>query len=218
MARSAARLALGAWLAALAALTALAACGFQSPMSAPDGAPAGPDAAVFDPATDCPPSYTASLASTAATSRYRVITTTGPFWPHNATCNADRPGATHAMAPGTMQELTELKAHLDTASTLDRYYLGGVQDPQATAVNQGWIWFDGTPLPQTAWYQLENEPDDNNSGTEAHNSQLVIIDRLLTYLHDATGTSSYGIVCECDGAPVAPTAQDFVDRDPTNPN
>jgi hypothetical protein len=216
MTRGAAQLALGAWLAALAA------CSFRSPASTPDGVPmgpdAGPDAPAFDPATDCPPSYTASLASTAATSRYRVITTTGTFWPQNATCNSDRPGVTHAVTLGTMQELIELKAHLDTVSTLDRYYLGGVQDPQATAASQGWIWFDGTPLLQTAWYQPEGEPDDANSGVEAHNAQLVIIDRTLTYFHDASGTSSYGIVCECDGTPVAATAQDFVDRDPKNPN
>src|SRR5689334_16483537 len=117
MPRGPTQLALGAWLAALAA------CGFRSPASTPDGVPAGPDAVpdapAFDPATDCPASYTASLASTAATSRYRVITTIGPFWPHNATCNADRPGATHAATLGTMQELSELKAHLDAASTLD---------------------------------------------------------------------------------------------------
>jgi len=212
MIRGAAQLALVVWGAALAA------CGFRSPMSSPDGVPAEPDAAVFDPATGCPPDYTTTFASTVATSRYRVITAISPFWPHNATCNADRPGVTHAVTLGTMQELLELKAHLDTVSTLDRYYLGGVQDPQATVANQGWIWFDGTSLRQTEWYLPEGEPDDNNSGTEVHNSQLIIIDRLLTYFHDATGTSSYGIVCECDGTPVAAAAQDFVDRDPSNPN
>jgi hypothetical protein len=220
MARRAAPLALLGWLGWLAA------CGFESPRGSPDGAPtpseAGPpDAApdpTFDPAAECPSTYTVSLPSTASTSRYRVITALAQFWPHNTTCNADRPGVTHAATLGTMQELTELKTGLDAASTLERYYLGGIQDPQATAPNQGWIWFDGTSLLQTAWHTPEEEPDDANSGTERHGQQLVILDRRLTYLHDAAGVSSYGIVCECDGTPVTAMAQDFVDRDPVNPN
>src|SRR5678815_1256769 len=182
-----------AQLASTAWLVALAACRFDLPESSIDGAvEAGAPDAAFNPALDCPASYGATLTSTASTSRYRVITTAAQFWTHNATCNADRPGVTHAASLGTMQEMLELDALLDAISTLDRYYLGGIQDPQATATNQGWIWLDGTPLLQTAWYLPEGEPDDGNSGTEVHNSQLVIIDRLLQYLHDATGTSAYG--------------------------
>jgi hypothetical protein len=208
-------------LALTASLGTLAACGFKSPArsfdDAPD-APDAPDAHVFDPAAECPAAYTAQLPSTAATSRYRVITALAQFWPHNATCNADRPGVTHAATLNTMAELLELKTLVDGLSLLDRYYLGGIQDPQATAVNQSWIWFTGTPLLQTAWHLPEGEPDDANGGTEIHSQQLVIFDRLLTYLHDATGTSTYGIVCECDNMPVTAQAQGFVDRDPNNPN
>ena len=90
--------------------------------------------------------------------------------------------------------------------------------PQAASRTQGWIWFDSTPLLQDAWHLPEGEPDDNNAGTEIHRAQLVIIDHLLTFLHDAIGDSSYGIICECDGTSVAAAAQDFVDRDPSNPN
>ena len=202
---------------ALAAL--LAACRFDLPRAS-SGDASSPDAPTdaFDPAAQCPATYTTALASTSATSRYRVITALATFWPHNAACNADLPGVTHAASIGTMQELVELKIALDGIATLDRYYVGGVQDPQATVVNQGWIWFDGTPLLQTAWYAAEGEPDDANVGTEAHKQQLLIFDRLLTYLHDSTGASPYGIVCECDGTPVTAMAQDFVDRDPSNPN
>lgn len=220
MARGAAPLLSAAWLAA-------AACGFDAPRGAPDGPPADPDAAApdavpdappFDPVAACPPAYATQLASTSATSRYRVITTPARFWPHNADCNDDLSGVTHAATLGTMQELLELKAHLDTLPSMTRYYLGGVQDPQAAAANEGWIWFDDTPLLQTAWHTPEDEPDDANAGNEDHNQQLLIIDRELTYLHDAAGVTSYGIVCECDGAPVTATARRFVDEDPVNPN
>jgi hypothetical protein len=206
-------------------LAALAACGFTPPGVATSDAPGadadgGPDGVpAFDPAIDCPATYTTQLASTAATSRYRVIGDLRSFWVHNAACNADRAGATHAVVLNQMQELLELKAHLDGVAVLDRYYLGGVQDPQATAANEGWIWFDGTPLLLTAWHTAEGEPNDNDAmGREGHRQQLVILDRRLTYLHDATGTSLYGIVCECDGKPVAATAQAFVAGDPNHPN
>jgi len=210
--------------AALALVAALAACSFRSATHSPDDSPTdaataeagAPDA--FDPAAGCPASYATQLPSTASTSRYRVITALAAFWPHNATCNSDRAGATHAAVLNTMTELLELKAHVDGVSALDRYYLGGIQDPQSTMTNRGWIWFDGTPLLQTAWHTPEGEPDDSNAGTEVHFQQLVILDRLLTYLHDATGTATYGVVCECDGTPVTAMAQAFVDTDPNNPN
>jgi hypothetical protein len=204
--------------ASLAALAALAACSFGSP-AAVDGMPGPPaeaGAPAFDPATDCPGTYTILLASTALTSRYRVITTTAQFWPHNTACNNDRPGVTHAAVLGAMTELLELEAHVD-ALPLDRFYLGGVQDPQATAPSQGWLWFDGTPLLQTAWYTQGSEPNDDG-GIENQEQQLLILDTSQMYLQDAVGATAYGIICECDGTPVAATAQDFVDRDPNNPN
>jgi hypothetical protein len=93
-----------------------------------------------------------------------------------------------------------------------------VQSPSATARDGDWIGFDGKPLLTSAWHTPENEPDDGGDGVENHEQQLLIFDRTLTYFHDATGVTAYGIVCECDGVPVHPTAQSYVDTDPNNPN
>jgi hypothetical protein len=207
--------------ASVASLAALAGCSFDSPKG---GASAGPDAAGapdaprgFDPGADCPGSYPVRLEATAAASRYRVVTSLEQFWPHNDACNADRRGSTHAVSIGSMDELVALEAHLDTVGVILRYYIGAVQDPDATAKDVGWISFDGTDLLKTAWYT--NEPNDGTaSPNEQRGQQLIIIDRTLPYFQDAVGTTPYGIVCECDGIAVAAKAQDFVDRDPNNPN
>ena len=70
----------------------------------------------------------------------------------------------------------------------------------------------------SAWHTPENEPDDGGDVFEDHAQQLLIIDRTLQYFHDATGPGPYGVVCECDGVPMHPTAQAYVDADPNNPN
>jgi hypothetical protein len=174
------------------------------------------DARTFDPATDCPKSYALSLPS--SPTRYRVVQTPSPPWPHFAVCDADLQNATHAVVLGSMQEITELDAALDAMNTVARFYVGGVQSPTATTMAGDWIAFDGAPLLQTAWHTNENEPDDGGDGSENQTSQLLIIDRNLAYLHDAAGLSSYGVICECDGVPVHPTAASYVALDPNNPN
>jgi hypothetical protein len=213
---------MGAVRALLVAIVVLGGCSFRAQSGAPGAAEVDAAAGVvdaprpFDPVTDCPGAYGTMLPS--STSRYRVITTLATFWPHDATCNDDVPGATHAVVLETMQELVELDAVLDATQTLDRYYVGGIQDPQATVRTAGWISFDGEPLLQTAWYAPEFEPDDGGLDLiEDHGQQLVILDRLLQYLHDAAGVTAYGIVCECDGRRVAEKAKAFVVGDPNNP-
>jgi hypothetical protein len=118
----------------------------------------------------------------------------------------------------SMQELVELDALLDATRTVTRYYVGGVQDPQAVTRDQGWIAFDGTPLLPGAWYLPENEPDDGAVDLiENQGQQLLILDTVLPYFHDATGVTAYGVVCECDGQPVAAIARTHVDNDPNHP-
>ena len=169
----------------------------------------------FDAARDCPVSYGDTLPS--QTSRYLIVQTIGTGWPQLALCN-EAPSRTHAIVLGSMTEIVELDALLDGKSTIDRFYIGGVQSPTATTMTGDWITFDGAPLLQTAWYTNENEPDDGGDGLENQTSQLLIFDRLLPYLHDAAGVSSYGVLCECDGVPMHPTAANYIDQDPNNPN
>ena len=161
--------------------------------------------------------YTATLPS--SSSRYLVDQTADLAWPKLARCNGDLPGKTHAIVFGAMQEVVELDALLDGAGTIDRFYAGGVQSPTATVRDADWVGFDGKVLLMSAWHTPENEPDDGATDlVEDHGQQLLIFDRTLQYLHDATGVSAYGVICECDGVPVHPTAQGYVDTDPNNPN
>jgi hypothetical protein len=201
----------------------LGACGFSHGTApASDGSvvvsdvasDAAPDAG-FDAARDCPVSYGDTLASSA--SRYRIIETVDTAWPQLALCKEET-GYTHAAVVASMQEIVELDALLDGKTTTTRFFLGGVQSPTATTMTGDWITFGGAPLLQSAWYTPENEPDDGGDGLENQTSQLLIIDRTLPYLHDAAGITAYGIVCECDGVPLHPTAASYIDQDPNNPN
>jgi hypothetical protein len=168
----------------------------------------------FDPARDCPASYVETLPS--STSRYRYVLTADTAWPLLAACKADLIGATHAIVFDTMQEVLDLEKVLDARMTIERFWAGGVQHPMASGTTTGWIGFDGEAV-LGAWRTEENEPDDLD-GMENQGQQLLIFDRTLTYFHDATGPGPYGVVCECDGVPVHPTAQAYVDMDPNNPN
>ena len=175
------------------------------------------EASAFDPAADCPATYTVALPSTMATSRYRVIDTAALAWDGFAACDADGATIVHAMSIGSMTELTELVTAVATA-VQTRFYIGGVQDPTATTPGALWINFDGTALLDTAWYTPEAEPNDLDDGDETdHEQQLLIIDKTLQYLHDAVGNTVYGTICECDGTGTSATARAFVDADPNHP-
>jgi hypothetical protein len=170
----------------------------------------------FDPAAQCPASYGVTLPG--SSSRYRIIATTATYWAHHATCVADLPGATHPLTLDNMQEATDLAAHLADVA-VDRVYIGGVQDPAATAVSEGFIALDGTPLIGGVWHLGETPPEPNdNDAIENQQSQLVLFDRLQMYVHDAAGPTVLGAACECDGKPIATMAQQFIDADPVNPN
>jgi hypothetical protein len=175
---------------------------------------AAPDAG-FDAARDCPVRYADTLPS--QSSRYLIVQAAATAWPQLAICD-EAPAVTHAIVLGSQQELVELDALLDGKSTIDRFYVGAVQNPTATTMTGDWITFDGAPLLQSAWYTPENEPDDGGDGVENQTSQLLIFDRVLPYLHDAAGISTYGVICECDGVPVHPTAASYLALDPNNPN
>ena len=175
------------------------------------------DARAFDPAAECPATYTVALPSTMAGSRYRIIDTAVLAWDGFAACEADGATIAHAMSIGSMTELTEVVTAVATA-VQTRFYVGGVQDPTATAPGALWFNFDGTTLLDGAWYTPENEPNDLDDNDETdHEQQLLIIDKTLLYLHDAVGITAYGTICECDGAAVATTARGFVDTDPNHP-
>jgi len=181
-------------------------------VDAPDG-----DARAFDPAADCPSTYTVALPSTMVGSRYRVIDTAVLAWDGFAACDADSTTIVHPMSIGSMTELTELAAAV-TSAVQTRFYIGGVQDPTATTPGTQWINFDGTQLLDGAWYTPEAEPNDLDDGDETdHEQQLLIIDKTLQYLHDAVGNTVYGTICECDGTATSATARAFVDADPNHP-
>jgi len=174
----------------------------------------GSGGGAFDPARDCPAGYGVMVASTSATSRYRVIDTADTAWVGYAACEAD---GHHALSIGSMTELTEITTAVATALQT-RFYIGGVQDPKATAPGMAWINFDGTTLLDTAWYTPEAEPNDLDDGDETdHEQQLAIIDRISLYLHDAVGNTVYGTICECDGKAISAKARTFVDADPNKP-
>jgi hypothetical protein len=206
-------------------VVAVTGCGFRIE-AVPDGSigdaaidGADIDAMVpgFDPGRDCPGSYPLSIPATVTTSRYRVILATALYWPHEQACLADRPGSTHLASPDSMTELLGLELAV-SGNVGARFYIGGIQSPSALTPTADWITFGGADLLQTAWHVPETEPDDGGDQIENQGQQILILDPALDYLHDATGITAYGAICECDGLPVAPKARMYVDTDPNNPN
>ena len=208
-------------------LVVCAACSFRLPgtdtgatpvdAAAADVASASDGEQAFDPAADCPGTYTVALPSTMATSRYRVIDTAVLAWDGFVACDADGAAVAHAMSIGSMTELSDMVGAVATAAQT-RFYVGGVQDPAAPTPGAAWINFDGTLVLDGAWYTPEAEPNDLDDGDETdHEQQLLIIDKALLYLHDAVGNTPYGTICECDGHATSATAAAFVTADPNHP-
>lgn len=165
--------------------------------ASPDAAPDSPP--VFDPATDCPAAYTLTIGT--SPTRYRVITSEGPFATQHGDCNDDLVDATHLASPETAVELMDIRTYLAarTLAPSRKYYVGTVQLRDQTAVDTGWIVFaGGGPLPGGQWEI--GEPEDAGGGeNNAQNVSSLWVDTGLT---DSTGNLSYGAICECDGMPI----------------
>lgn len=153
------------------------------------------------PSLVCPASYTVSLASTA--SRYRVSAGPVSFAAANRDCADDQPGDTHLVNIQALAEGAELGPHMDAEPTqpmLGRFYVGGVQLAAQAAVDASWFYLDGEPVNDIVW--RSDEPDDLD-GTEDELEQFATIagERLMI---DVGGGTPYGMICECDGIPIAP--------------
>jgi hypothetical protein len=186
------------------------------------------DAAVFDPA-DCPATYTKSIGS----SRYFHNPTIQNVWAHHTACNAGLSGATHLVVLDSVAEAQAVVAFLKAdLPASNRFYVGAVQDMQATEPGSNWIWVTGGPVKPrgdtgSLWGTMTNmnevrpQPNDDDdieaeqpSGTTDHQEQFVFLDLTLTYLADVPGTTGYRAVCECDGKPVTSIAAQHVDAVP----
>ena len=163
--------------------------------------------------SDCPSTYDVVLASTQATSRYRVVFSVNPFWEHETACSSHLPGATHLLIPDSVQELDELVL----AYSGINFYVGAVQDPTMTSPSAGWIRLDGA-VNLVGWSL--DQPDDENDNEEDHNSQIAYVSSVAAggRLFDASGLVNFRAVCECDGRPISAMARSYIDADPNNPN
>lgn len=178
----------------------------------------GIDAPPFDVSL-CPQSYNRTLGdhNTAdagiVTSKYRLITSRANVWTQAATCKADLPGSTHLAVLDDDVEMDGLRALTPIFPPLT-VYVGVVQDPAATDASSGWIHFDGRAV-SGSW----GSPDpDNNGMPEAMvHANVADLDILRAGIHDTVGTQTEGAICECDGKPVHPMAQAFLDGDPSKP-
>lgn len=177
-----------------------------------DGGVDAIDAAPFDTSV-CPQTYNRTIASKPA-SRYRVITSTANVWTQAATCKADLAGATHLVVLDDAMEMDELRAILSPIPIPIPAFVGVVQDPAATMPAQGWVHFDGR-LAIDLW----SSPDPDNNGTPEteRRANVADMDSVRDGIHDTLGTQREGAICECDGNPVHPMAQAYLDGDPSKP-
>ena len=149
----------------------------------------------------CPASYTITLPSTA--SRYRVSDAAVNVFDAHRDCADDEPGATHLVNIQTLAEGAELGPHMDAQPmqpAQGRFYVGAVQRLGQTNVAANWIYLDGQDVFATMW--RSSEPDDLDDLEDGREQFTVISDERL--LIDVGGYSDYGMICECDGIPIAP--------------
>jgi hypothetical protein len=172
----------------------------------------GIDAAPFDISL-CPKSYNRELGPDVA-SKYRLITSRANVWAQAAACKADLPGATHLVVIGNTAEMDALRADLPLFPPLTAF-VGVVQDPAAQGAAGGWIHFDGRAV-SGLW--TGPEPDNQQMPEASFHANVAILSTGLgTGLEDTQGTQTQGAFCECDGNPVHPMAQAFLDGDPSKP-
>jgi len=186
------------------------------------GCPAPADGSIADgrsfQLSDCPANYNVSIASTALTSRYRLITMGAPYWSQEALCAADLPGATHLLIPENVQEMIELSQYIEPIISGLAWATGVVQSPTAATVSSDWIRFDGVAVDPAIW--ASGEPDDNDGNEANHSSQIGEIDTRPAFqrMYDQTGDTYPVAICECDGKPISATARMYIENDPNNPN
>jgi hypothetical protein len=175
---------------------------------------AGVDAPPFDVAM-CPASYTEDLGN--ARSKYRLITTQANIWTHAAACAADLPGATHLVVIDDAAERDALRETLPVFPIIPPHvaYVGVVQDPAATSAKAGWIHFDGRAVAPGLW--ATNEPNNNGEPETTSRANVADLNNASDGMQDNVGTAPSAAFCECDGVPVHPMAQAFLDGDPAKP-
>jgi hypothetical protein len=161
-----------------------------------------PDAA-FNADTDCPPQYDKDLFPG---SRYRVVGP-GTAATLNATCVADTADQSHLAVLDTISELAGIQRECDNAND-QLCWVGGVQSPAATQTTESWLWLTGESIPSTFWNVGEpNDFDGMESGQETFASVWEVYPGIV----DVKATDTRIGICECDGRPMDPTAQSYID-------
>lgn len=196
-----------------------------------DAAPDGPPDAMADATLplNCPLNY---IGITGSSTKYRPIYTLGTFWQHEASCEGDTPNKiTHAVVIDDLAEAAALRTYLlAQMPAYPAFGVGAVQAPTATTVGGGWVDFRDRAIDPALWGVYANvpQPDDvatmsGQASSENHEQNLAFLDLDSTgtnpYLRDGSGVGlNYVFLCECDGHPVGPVAQGYLDGDPNNPN
>jgi hypothetical protein len=85
--------------------------------------------------------------------------------------------------PAMPKSAAELSAILAATSSYDGYIRIGVfQSPQATAVDEGWLYHDATPFDASLWDA--SDPDDGMSGGEMHAQDCGMLRNIYPAVHD----------------------------------
>ena len=136
---------------------------------------------------------------------YRLLSEPLATWQHSDTCLGDQPGRTRLVVFETLEEVVAVDKIIDWQIVPYGVYAGGVQQRDATKLDDGWIRFDGGP-----WVGEWNpgEPNDTACGAapaEDGDEQFAELQR--TRFNDSSGAALRGGLCECDdGSGMAPTA------------
>jgi hypothetical protein len=166
------------------------------------------DASILE---SCPSTYNITLASTAATSRYRAVTAQNVFWAIETDCRDDAVGLTHLVITETQTELDEVYVQIAAAVNL-ACWIGVVQDPAAGSAAAGWIRLDGAAADLTQF--AVNEPNDNNGGGNNFKVGGFRCNSAQSRLIDNSGQEDGIALCECDGKAVSDTANNYMLNDP----
>ena len=154
------------------------------------------DAAPLDSLLTCPADY---VVIAPLTSRYRIIDNISSYNVQKDACAAD---GTHLAALDTLDELRELRARANAVATSTRrdFWVGVVQEPQATTPGEAWYLVTGEPVDPQLW--AAGQPNDGSTdGIDNGRENAATIDVDHSGIGDNSMGASHGAICECDGKP-----------------
>ena len=120
----------------------------------------------------------------------------GQSWDFSRAYIWDTLGSDWDLATITSPEEQAFVAVAVVGNLMEEYWIGGYQDPGATAPDEGWMWVTGEPWEYTNWLQNETQHEPNDSGGDEHFLGLANWDGTHQWNDEHLVNNVYGFIAE----------------------